>query len=58
VIFYGLADYRLGEIIEFYGSREAAEEAVRQVLEDEPEWVGAIGVEAVNFGGDYTALLN
>jgi type I restriction enzyme, R subunit len=48
--FFGLADYRLaelGEIIEFYSSREEAEEALRDVLADEPEWEGVLGVEAV-----------
>lgn len=40
---YGLADYRLndfGEVIEFYPSRAEADAALRDVLRDEPEWVG------------------
>jgi hypothetical protein len=35
MLVYGLADYRLEEIIEFYPSRETAEEAPRQVLDDD-----------------------
>jgi hypothetical protein len=49
VILYGLADYLVDEIIEFYPSREAAEEALGQVLDDEPEWAEIVGVEAVEF---------
>ena len=53
--FYGLTDFRLagselGEVIEFYSSREEAEEALRDVLTDEPEWEGELGVVAVELG--------
>jgi hypothetical protein len=53
--FYGLADNRLagselGEVIEFYLSREEAEKALREVLADEPEWEGELGVVAVELG--------
>ena len=39
--FYGLADYRragseLGDVVEFYRSREEAEEALADVLADDP----------------------
>jgi hypothetical protein len=52
VIFYGLADYRLsgcqlGEIIEFYSSQQEAEQVLREVLTDEPEWQGELGVVTV-----------
>jgi hypothetical protein len=55
VIFYGLADYRmagsdLGEVIEFYSSQEEAERALRDVLDDEPEWQGELGVVIVELG--------
>jgi hypothetical protein len=49
---YGLADYRLndfGEIIEFYVSRDEADTALRDVLTDEPTWVGELGVVPVEF---------
>jgi hypothetical protein len=50
--FYGLADYRLndfGEVIDFYVSREEADAALRDVLTDEPEWSGELGVVAIEF---------
>jgi hypothetical protein len=49
-ILYGLADRRLaaerplGQVIEIYGSRRAAEKALRAVLSDEPSWAGDISV--------------
>jgi hypothetical protein len=49
---YGLADYRLrdfGEVIEFYASRKEADAALRDVLIDEPDWVGELGVELIRF---------
>jgi hypothetical protein len=50
VTLYGLADKRLtserplGHVIEIYGSRKAAETALRAVLRDEPSWAGDISV--------------
>ena len=38
VILFGLADYLVHEIIEFYASREEAEEDLERVLRDEPDW--------------------
>jgi hypothetical protein len=54
VTFYGLADYRmsgseLGEIIEFYLSQQEAEQALRDVLADEPAWAGMLGVVPIEF---------
>jgi hypothetical protein len=42
---YGLADSRLagdelGEVIELYVRREDAEQALRDVITDEPTWAG------------------
>lgn len=37
---YGLADYRLGEVVEFYATREEAEQARRDVLEVRDETAG------------------
>ena len=37
VRFYDLADYRLGEAIELYPTREEAERAVQDVLRHQPE---------------------
>jgi hypothetical protein len=55
VIFYGLADHRmtgseLGEVIEFYASQQEAEQALREVLADEPKWEGDLGVVTVELG--------
>jgi hypothetical protein len=47
MIFYGLADYRLndfGEVVEFYVTRAQAEAALVDVLRDEPEWEGELGI--------------
>jgi hypothetical protein len=41
---WGLADRFVGEVIEFYGSREQAERALEAVLADEPDWAGMIEV--------------
>jgi len=52
VVLYGLADYRLndfGEVIEFYVSRDDADAALADVLRDEPEWFGELGVVRVEF---------
>jgi hypothetical protein len=53
MIFYGLADERLndfGEVVEFFGSREEAEAALRDVLRDEPDWKPIIGVAEIDLG--------
>lgn len=44
---YGLALYAVAEIIEWYSAREEAEEAVRAVVADEPDFAGVVGVEEV-----------
>jgi hypothetical protein len=47
VTFYALADYRLnnfGEVVEFYVRRAEAEAALADVLRDEPEWEGELGI--------------
>ncbi len=56
MIFYGLADSRLvgtelGEVIEMFASREQAEDALRQVLADEPSFQGVLGVVEVDLSG-------
>jgi hypothetical protein len=45
-----LADSELGEVFEFFASREEAEEALRDVLTDEPDWKGIIGVAEIDLG--------
>ncbi len=47
VRFYGLADYSVQEVVEFYLTREQAEEALREVLADEPDWAGILEIVEV-----------
>jgi hypothetical protein len=42
--FYGLADYSLQEVVEFYATREEAEKTLRDVLQDEPQWREILGL--------------
>jgi hypothetical protein len=42
MIFGGLLDHDLDEMIEFYPSREAAEAELAEVLADEPGWATMI----------------
>jgi hypothetical protein len=56
MVFYALTDSRLadtelGEVFDFYVSREEAEEALRDVLTDEPEWRCVVGITEVDFDG-------
>jgi hypothetical protein len=44
---YGLALYTVNEIIDWYSTREEAEEAVRHVIADEPGLAGIVGVETI-----------
>jgi hypothetical protein len=37
-------------VIEFYASREEAEQALRDVLTDEPEWQGILGITEIDIG--------
>jgi len=50
MIFWGLADHRVEEVIDFYPSREEAEETLKQVLQDEPGWAGVLEVVSVELG--------
>lgn len=52
MIFYGLLDREIAEVIEFYPSREAAEAELREILADEPGWIAKLEVVAVDFVGD------
>jgi hypothetical protein len=54
MIFYALTDARLagnelGQVVEFFVSREEAEAALRDVLADEPTWLEEIGVSSIEF---------
>jgi len=49
LIFYGLASRFVGEVVEFYPSRAAAEGALEQVLGDAPELSGQLFVLPIDF---------
>jgi hypothetical protein len=56
MIFYGLADSRLAgselsEVVEFFPTRKQAEEALRQVLADEPDFEGMLDVVEIDLSG-------
>jgi hypothetical protein len=38
-----------GKVIDYYATREEAEEELRDALSDEPEWDGVLHVEPVEF---------
>jgi hypothetical protein len=45
---WGLADHFVDEVIETYRSREQAERALADILNDEPEWEGMMEVVQVS----------
>ena len=49
VIFYGLTASSMHKVIEFYASREEAEQALREILADEPGWRELLAVVPVKF---------
>lgn len=52
VVFFGLADFSLQEVVEFYATRQEAEQTLRDVLRDEPDWREILGLVRVEFGSD------
>lgn len=46
---YALVSEEIGQVIDFYATREEAEGELRDALSDEPEWEGLLRVEAFNF---------
>ena len=47
MIFYGVADARIDEIIEFFPSRDDAECFIEECLLDEPSWASILWVEPI-----------
>jgi hypothetical protein len=58
VVFYGIADARLSEVVELYPTREKAETALAEVLFDEPDWRDVLSVVPVILGGEAEPSLN
>ena len=50
MIFYGLADCFVNEVIDFYASRQEAEATLAQVIADQPEFERTLAVVSVDFG--------
>jgi hypothetical protein len=50
MIFHGLADYSVNEVIELYCSEQEAEANLSEILRDEPGWAGTLEVVEVEFG--------
>ena len=49
MIYYGVLDRRIGEVVEFFTSREGAEKFVAECLADEPEWRDVLAIHVVEF---------
>jgi hypothetical protein len=47
--FWGVADYRVLQIIEVFADREDAERMLRDCLSDEPDWAQILDVVPVEF---------
>lgn len=47
--FWGVADHRLGEVIEVFRRRVDAEAMLAEILHDEPGWADLLEVVAVEF---------
>jgi hypothetical protein len=60
LIFYSLADPRLagtdlGEVIEFFPTRGLAEQAMREVIADEPDFEGTLEVVEIDLSTERTS---
>jgi hypothetical protein len=51
VVFYGLLDRRIAEVIEFYPAREPAERKLAEILADQPGWGEILEIVRVEFDG-------
>jgi hypothetical protein len=55
VLFWGLASRELNEAIELYATRADAEQALIEVLVDEPAWNDLLFVTPIEFAGPETS---
>lgn len=53
--FYGVASAQVLEVIEFFNSREPAEQALCAIIHDEPELEPDLVLAALDLGGDAPA---
>ena len=55
MLFWGLASRELNEAIELYGTRAEAEQALADVLADEPDWKRRLFVAPIELAGPESA---
>jgi len=55
VRFYGLVDLTVLEVIEFYCTREKAEQSLADVVADEPDWVTILRIDEIDLGGPFSS---
>jgi hypothetical protein len=58
VLFWGLASRELDEAIELYATRAEAEQALIEVLTDEPAWRHLLFITPIELAGPDAASLN
>ena len=56
MVFWGLASRELNEAIELYGTRAEAEQALVDVLIDEPSWECVLFVTPIEIAGPETVV--
>ncbi len=49
MVYYGVLDRQLGDVVEFFTSREGAERFIAECLADEPDWRDVLAVQLVEF---------
>jgi hypothetical protein len=51
MVLWALVETEMQEVIEFFSERESAEEALADVLHDEPDWVGLLVIQPFKLQG-------
>jgi hypothetical protein len=52
VLFWAVVDVEIEEAIELFPSRAQAEELMRRLLEDEPDWRRDLRIERIRLGSE------
>jgi hypothetical protein len=58
VLFWGLASRELDEAIELYATQADAEQALIEVVADEPTWRHLLFITPIELAGPHAASLN
>jgi hypothetical protein len=56
VVFWGIADAFIDEVVLFFASREEAEGELRAILQDEPGWADKLALVSVDFSAGMPAV--